>query len=168
MKQDLTDLDINLTLEQIKNTSKQGFKDMVKEKVKHAAFSYLTNIQQTHSKAKSLKYERLELQSYLKSENTTIKEKSFTFAARSRMLDVRCNFKNGLSDLSCRKCLLSNEDQEHLLSCPALSDNSVLNTGHLPDYNDLFSDNVNKIENIARILISKFKLFNDKRSSCRE
>ena len=159
VKQDLADLDINLTFEQIKNTSKQGFKDIVKEKVKHAAFCFLTNCQQTHSKAKNLQYKSLELQSYLKSKNTTIQVKSFLFAARSRMLDVRCNFKNGLTDLSCRKCIQSDENQEHLLSCPALSDNSILRTDYQPEYNDLFCDDVKKIENIGRILKSKFTLF---------
>ena len=32
VKQDLVDLDINLTFEQIRTTSRQGFKDIVREK----------------------------------------------------------------------------------------------------------------------------------------
>ena len=60
------------------------------------------------------------------------------------------------------KCLLTDENQEHLLSCPALSDNSVLNTGSIPEYNDLFSDDVKKIEQIGKILKSKFTSFNSK------
>ena len=75
----------------------------------------VTTIQQTHSKAKNLNFTRLESQSYLKSKSTTIKEKCFIFAARSRMVDVKCNFKTGWTDLKCRNCQQSDEDQEHLL-----------------------------------------------------
>ena len=161
VKQDLEDLNINLSFDQIKNTSKVVFKELVKEKVKTSAFIMLTNIQQTHSKARSLQYERLELQDYLKSNNAmNIREKSFLFALRSRMIHVKGNFKTGLADLKCRNCHESDEDQEHLLSCPALSDNSVLNTGSIPEYKDLFSSDVQKLENIGKILMSKFKMFN--------
>ena len=76
VKQDLTDLDINLSFDQIKNTSKQAFKDIVKEKIKSSAFNMLTKLQQTKSKSKNLHYTRLELQAYLKSNDTNIKEKS--------------------------------------------------------------------------------------------
>ena len=78
------------------------------------------------------------------------------------MLDVKCNFKSGLSNLTCRKCLTSEETQEHLLSCPALVDNSILNTGQVPTYDDLFDDNTPKIEAVGKILMTKFKQFNDK------
>ena len=122
----------------------------------------LTKLQQTKSKSKNLLYTRLELQAYLKSNNTNIKEKSFIFASRSRMIDVKGNFKNGLTDLMCRKCSQSVEDQEHILSCPALADNSVVNTGYVPVYSDLFSEDVKKIESIGKILIAKFKIFNSK------
>ena len=108
-----------------------------------------------------MKYKNLELQDYLKSKNKmNIKEKSFIFGARSRMLQVKCNFKIGQSDLKCRECFQSDEDQQHLLVCPALADNSVLDAGYLPQYQDLYSDNTERIENIGKILMTKFKLFN--------
>ena len=59
-------------------------------------------------------------------QNISIQLKSFIFNARSRMLDVKCNYKVGKSDLKCRKCQMFDEDQEHLLKCADLSDNSVL------------------------------------------
>ena len=40
------------------------------------------------------KYDTLELQDYLRSDQVlSIKEKSFIFAARSNMMDLKCNFK---------------------------------------------------------------------------
>ena len=44
----------------------------------------------------------------------TIKEKTFIFGARSRMLDLKCNLKIGQSDVMCRKCLQAEENQKHL------------------------------------------------------
>ena len=38
----------------------------------------------------------------------------------------------------------------------------ILNSGQVPIYHDLFSDNTEKIEAIGKILMTKFKLFNDK------
>ena len=49
VKQDLTDLNIDMNLEEIKNTSKEIFKTTVKEKVRPAAFNFLTRIQETKS-----------------------------------------------------------------------------------------------------------------------
>ena len=91
-----------------------------------------------------------------------IKEKSFIFGARSRMLDLKGNFKIGQSDLMCRKCFTAEETQNHLLVCPSLTDNSILNTSYLPQYEDLFSDETERIENIGKILMTKFNLFKAK------
>ena len=47
--------------------SKSRFKKKVKEAITVKAFEYLVNQQATHSKAKSLKYTKLQLQPYLQS-----------------------------------------------------------------------------------------------------
>ena len=82
-------------------------------------------------------------------------EKSFIFGARTRMLDLKSNFKNGQSDLICRGCFKAEETQEHLLVCPSLADNRILNSSKLPQFEDLFSDETEKIENIGQIIIHK-------------
>ena len=69
------------------------------------------------------------------------------------MLDLKGNFKTGMSDRKCRKCEATEETQQHLLDCPSLSDNSVvLGT---PSHDDLFGA---KPYIIGKILQSKFKL----------
>ena len=84
----------------------------------------------------------------------SIKEKSFIFAARSNMIDLKCNFKIGQADLLCRKCSVDNETQEHISSCKALSDNSVVEA--ITEYDDINSNNTQKIAVIGRILMDKF------------
>ena len=64
-----------------------------------------------------------------------------------RMLDLKCNFKIGQTDLMCRRCSKAEENQKHLLVCPTLADKSILNTGYLPQLQDLYSDSKEKIEN---------------------
>ena len=74
------------------------------------------------------------------------------------MMDVKGNFKQGKSDILCRKCSIEDEEQSHLLSCQALIDKDIVNANHLPKYDDLFSQNPQKIEAIGKILMHKYQL----------
>ena len=157
VRNDLRDLEINLTFEDIKNTSKSVFKKIVKERVKNKAFQHLVDVQQTQSKSKDIQYSDLQLQNYLKpGNNMTIKEKSFVFSLRSRMLNIYGNFKNGKSDISCRKCNMDEENQKHLLVCPKLCDNSIM--ANTISYDDLLGFDCNKIEVICKIFMKRFNL----------
>ena len=88
----------------------------------------------------------------------TIQDKCFMFAARSHMLQMKCNFKNGMSDLKCRKCGVQDEEQKHIFECPALDDNYVSPHSNLPVYETLFSDDPQKIMTIGNILRSRLNL----------
>jgi len=57
----------------------------------------------------------------------TRKQASTIFRARSRMLQVKSNYKNGHSELMCRKCRSHEETQDHILNeCQVLhTDNST-------------------------------------------
>ena len=114
VKDDLKNIDLDLNFSSIKQMSKSAFKKLVRSKVRAAALKYLTEIQATHSKAKHMQYKSLKLQNYLRSGNMTIQDKCFTFAARSHMLQIKCNFKNGISDIKCRKCGIEDESQKHV------------------------------------------------------
>ena len=158
VQKDLDELEIIESFDDIRETTKDAFKKYVKTKVKEKAFKYLKDLQNSHSKSQNIQYKEVKLQEYLKpASSMTIKEKSFIFMARSRMLDVKCNFKIGKSDLLCRKCGIENESQKHILSCKALQDNSLINSDYSPSYEDIFGSNIDKIELIGQILMEKFK-----------
>ena len=161
VKQDMADLDIRMSFEEISNTTEEAFKDIVKEKVQNLALVYLKNLQTMHSKSEKLCYDNLSLQDYLRSgtNSMTIKEKSFCFAARSRMLDVRCNRLHGQIHLKCRLGCDTSENQNHLLVCDALSDSSIVK--ELPEYSDLYGKDIDKMETVSKILQAKFKLLNE-------
>ena len=152
VKKDLEELELNLTFLEIARTPKSVLKKILREKVKSAAFRYLSEVKLSHSKSRSVRHSELKLQSYLQSSqsNLSIKEKQFTFAARSRMLDVKSNFKVGLKTTQCRRCEDSEETQEHLLHCPTLRDGTVVTD--VPQYDDLLGEETQKIIDISRIL----------------
>ena len=115
-------------------------------------------MKETHSKCKDIIYNELKLQEYLQpGSKMTIREKCFVFAARSRMLDIHANFKVGNDDIKCRKCRKSDEDQRHLLKCPELSDRSIVQSSSTISYEDLFCNDIKKVEAIGKVLESKLK-----------
>ena len=57
-KQDLEDLEIEMTFEEIKACTKEAFKDIVKKHVKVAALTMLTKLQQTRWKSNQINYLR--------------------------------------------------------------------------------------------------------------
>ena len=93
----------------------------------------------------------------------TMREKAFSFAARSRMLDLKCNFKNGKEDLKCSICGKHDENQEGLLTCEVLLDSSE--TVNLNSYSDLFSSDKTKVTKIAKVLRKKFQNYQVQRKN---
>ena len=83
----------------------------------------------------------------------------FIYHARSRMLDLKVNFKNRPhSDLLCPVCRNpdSLDSQQHLLQCPSLIDTEMVNPSEAPKYMDLFSNDVKKQTAVAFVLEKKF------------
>merc|ERR1712179_476095 len=85
------------------------------------------------------------------------REKKFLFQLRSRMIDVKTNFKNNNSDLSCPLCDIKEDDQKHVLECPTLLNNtSDVAEGNI-SYDDIFSNDVLKQAKILRIFNYSWK-----------
>ena len=63
----------------------------------------------------------MECQSYLKLDSKlTNKEKQLLFNFRTRMSNVKVNFKNGYTDLTCKLGCKEEESQQHLFQCEFL------------------------------------------------
>ena len=107
----------------IKETTKYIFKKFVKTKITKAAFKYLESIKNGHSKIRDIKYNKLEVQPYILSDELSNEEISSMFAVRSRMTNVKRNFINKFNqNLSCTLGCEVEENQEHLLDCKFLID----------------------------------------------
>ena len=59
VRDDCRDIDLNMSDEEIAKHTKKQFKNLVKNKVRDAAFSYLTMLKNYHSKMQGLSYKSL-------------------------------------------------------------------------------------------------------------
>ena len=79
------------------------------------------------------------------------------FQLRTRMIDVRVNFKNRHSDTICPVCGLSEDEQKHVLECEVLLSNISDITTEKIDYEDIFHCDISKQTNILRIFHNLWK-----------
>ena len=165
VKEDLQELGLNLTFSEVGKMSGNTLKTKLKTAVTVKAFEYLSEVQQKHSKSKNIQYSELKLQEYLRSHRSgTINEKARLFQIRSRMLQLKSNFKTGQENIMCTLCEAEEETQTHLLICPVLSSNSVISDCNIPVYEDIYSEDANRVEAIGRILMEKYELWKEKQN----
>ena len=101
---DLEFCNVILTEEEIVNTKKSKFKAMIKKKIKPKSDEFLIEIQAKHSKSINLEISD-EPQVYLTSEELNLDEKRLLFKLRSRMIDIKNNFKSKYKgNLLCTFC----------------------------------------------------------------
>ena len=96
------------------------------------------------------------MQKYLKACNVKItkEEAQEIFKLRSRVTDVKSNFKGKFDTLECDGCKMEEETQQHIiLNC------KILNEEYESDmkYEDLFDGNVRKKVEIAKQFIKNLK-----------
>ena len=106
-----------------------SFKKVVREACEENALKYLKL--HIKSKGKELKYNQMELRHYLtSSSHLTLQEKKDLFKMRTRMTDVKSNFKNKYESLNCDKCEENNEikeeTQEHVYKCIDIKENQKM------------------------------------------
>ena len=114
-KDDLNMCDINLNTSDISTMKKSKFKKLVYTQ-------YLLSQKRKHTKLDFLK-NTYRLDPYLASNSITTEEKQTLFKLRTRMVEVKANFKSQYGqDLTCKFCS-EDDTQSHLLSCKELVDN---------------------------------------------
>ena len=159
--EDLSHLQICETFEEIKKMSQLQFRKLVTRRIKEYSFHYLMNKKEKLDKVRHIKYEKLEIQPYLlpnqdsRKVSDTIQISKFTFSLRSRMVQVRENFKNSYESLKCELCSNHDDTQKNLLTCKMLEEpNSLVRTN--PKYQDLFSNNPADQLKISTLIHQKY------------
>ena len=151
-EENLKEFDIKMEVNEIGAMKKKKFKDIVKKKTNEKAFQYLNIMKSHHSKMDNLNYTELKMQSYLK-ENIAKSQQLFRF--RTRMIDVRNNFKSKYESknetIKCGICNTHDETQ-NLFECPSL-DTQHIDTDTV-NYSDIFSDNVKKNKIVIEALFN--------------
>ena len=100
---DKKDFEIKYSDCDIGKMSKNKFRDFLETRIKKFAFEYLMRKKGTHSKIKDLVYTKLDCQNYLKYDfELNNEDKMLLFKFRTRMIDMKNNFKNNYADLRCQ------------------------------------------------------------------
>ncbi len=134
VKEELSSLGIPYSLSVIKCMSQYSWKNLVGNKCKKAAFDYLLNLKDSHSKLKDLSYDDLCLQSYFTDGSLNSNDARLLFLFRTRMVRVYNNYKNLYTDILCPLCRVDTDTQEHLLRCTKLPRSTCC-------YTDIFGTN---------------------------
>ena len=113
---------ICLSEEEVRNMSSRLYKKYIKEKVNKSAFAHLISVQQNHSKIRSIKYSKFDMQPYMKSDLFSKDDITLLFSLRSRT--VR-GIKNDFSEqfkpnLSCPLCMKHLDSLPEVLNCSKL------------------------------------------------
>ena len=93
-----------------------------------------------HSKVKEIKHDKLKIQGYLLDMNHNLEDKYLIFKLRTRMIDVKMNFKGQDIDTKCNFCDIE-ESQDHLLDCHTIIQNcKELYDDTVVEYEDIFNN----------------------------
>ena len=116
---DLKEFQIELNLEELKDIKKSKLKRILKKAVDEKAFEKLTDLKNGHSKVMNLKYSKLKMRNYLKANRfrISLEECQEIFKIRSRVTDVKINFRGKYENLECDICKKQEESQKHILEC---------------------------------------------------
>ena len=155
VQKDLEELDIKLNKDQIKAMSQECFKNLCKKQVNKLAFKYLQSKKETHNKVKLIKYEKLQMEEYLKAEEIqfSVQERQFLFQCRMQDIDLRANRPWKYPDIFCLACNDESKEEtgSHILECKIIIDrNDALS--YIPLHRDLFSSDIQEQIYTSRML----------------
>ena len=155
VQEDLNELNIDLSLEEIKKKSENSFKRLVKIKTEELALDYLLNLKENHTKMDNIHYSQLKMQMYLKSDKIPVNEAKNIYKFRTRVAKFKENFKNGNVSIACPMCHLQPDTQEHSLVCQSVKSKITIEGA----YSDIFQENVPS--NLSKTLMKIIELRKD-------
>ena len=161
---DLEEINFEIDFEEIRNTSKEKFKEIVLSHVQAYSFSELLRKKESrtseNAKGRNINYQDHVMQNYLKETNIdlSLDEKKWIFKCRTDDLDLQGNFQWKYRTNSCISCKLNIlENNEHLLNCSKLLGKNEI-VSYIPSYKELFGNDLNEQVYVSRILRENFNL----------
>ena len=150
VKTDLKLANITITEEEIQNMDKINFQTLVKSEIKNAAFSYLLELQQSHSKYRDVKHTTLKMQPYMCDQTMSPEDISLLFALRTKSVrNIRADFNKMFNSDLCPLCKRHVDTIPALFECEELQ--AVPRSG--AQYCDIFSPSVD----IQREAVDQFR-----------
>ena len=101
-----------------------------------------------------IKYDKLSTQEYLKSDSDlTNNDKYLLIKLRTRMAELKVNFKGKYEDLICPLCNNDNDTQSHLFNCDVLlKECKELAENYEIEYEDIFSSKDKQIKAVKLLI----------------
>ena len=132
------DMDMmNICENDIITMGKETLKELIKKRISVVAFDHLHKMAESHSKVQQGIYKNLNGMQYFQDNRFSTDQIKLLFKLRTRMFDVRNNFRNNYECASCPLCGLHGDTQAHLLSCVMIKKHFIPSI----EYEDIFSDN---------------------------
>ena len=136
---DLSDYDIDLSMDEIQCISELNWKQMMKEKTINKALDYLNSVKGR----KHRNYGELKMAPYLcpNNEDLSVDVAKFIAKAQSCMIEnIKSNFRKQYEpNMICNACNIYECTQAHLLECNVLINGNDLVT-YIPIYEEIFDD----------------------------
>ena len=134
---------------------KYAFKKYVKQKLNQKASEFLLNYKPNEKRTKLKNLRHFGFQDYLKTEKLSSREKRLLFSLRTRMTDVKTNYRNKYKfNMQCSICKDKNSEESeiHLLNCKKIIENIDSETNLTnAKYENIFSDNLEEQIFITKI-----------------
>jgi hypothetical protein len=142
---------LSISENDILTCSKEALKEKVDEATAKAALYYLKELGKNHSKVREWLYFDLKGMGYFADSRFSPDLANLLFKFRTRMFKVRNNFRNNYLEKGtmCPVCQKFEDSQEHLFNCNPLR---LIVGEHDCLYEDIFSNNVNKLYKVATVL----------------
>ena len=137
--------------------SKDSLKAKIKKAVAKKALEHLLQLADAHSKVRSNLYSNLDGMEYTRDPRFTPETVNMLFKFRTRMYNVKNNFRNNYkhSNILCPLCNKEEDTQEHLFMCQAIFESCELlqsQESQTIKYEDIFSHDVNVLLKTAHLL----------------
>jgi hypothetical protein len=153
--ENLQHLQLEYSLEEIENMPKQTYIKLIKRKITEFSFKYLLEKRnRRNGKGIEMQYKKLEMQSYLETEDMDIsnEERKFIFQLRKKMcFKVKTHFSHMYENTICDGCQVEESRTSHILECTSLIGPNEIVT-YLPDYRDLYGEDEDEIVYVSRIV----------------
>ena len=157
----VNDLEVlQISENEVMDNSEEALKELLKNQTHDAAYMFLMDAASKHSKVNNEAYENLEGMVYFEDTRFTPDLSNLLFKFRTRMFNVRNNFRNQYrTNLLCPLCNENEDSQEHLLECKIITEE----LGSVQcQYEDIFSKDPECLLKIAEVLKKAIKVRIDK------
>ena len=151
---DLEEIGLSVTFEEIQKMSRRKWKSMVKVVTEKKALIDLNETKNGHSKVKQIKYEKLEMQAYFLPNRLKVSKEEilFIFKMRCKVVNnIKMNQQNNYEHHECRFCFTENETQEHLYQCKEIWKFMKNEFESIPKYEKIIEGSIREKIQVVRI-----------------